>query len=50
MGSSPPWHASWVTAGCEAQGYKPKLLLFHPVVAGEEKAGRVNVCESLHAS
>ena len=48
-GPFPPWRASWVTAGCEAQG-KAEAFLFHPGTAGKGKAGRVNVSESSYAA
>jgi hypothetical protein len=47
-GPFPPWRASWVTAGCEAQG-KAEAFLFHPGTTGEGKAGRVNESESSYA-
>jgi len=36
------WHASLVTAGCEAWE-KAQGPMFHPEVTGKGKAGRVNV-------
>jgi hypothetical protein len=45
---SPSWRASWVTAGCEAQG-EAEALPFHPGVTGEGKTGRVNASESSYA-
>ena len=47
-GPFPPWRASWVTAGCEAQG-KAEAFLFHPGSTGEGKAGRVNESEYSYA-
>jgi hypothetical protein len=35
--------------GVRSPGGKPKPLSFHPGVAGEGKAGRVNASESSHA-
>jgi hypothetical protein len=35
--------------GVRSPGCKPKLLSFHPGVAGEGKAGRVNASESSYA-
>ena len=40
------WHASLVTAGCEARE-KAQGLVFHPSVTGKGKTGRVNVSEPL---
>jgi hypothetical protein len=40
------WHASLVTAGCEARE-KAQGPTFHPEVTGKGKTGRVNLCEPL---
>jgi hypothetical protein len=40
------WHASLVTAGCEARE-EAQGPMCHPEVTGKGKAGRVNVGESL---
>jgi len=43
------WHASLVTAGCEARE-EAQGPMCHPEVTGKGKTGRVNVGEPLEAS
>ena len=46
-GLSPPGRASLVTAGCEAEGFKPKGPRSILGATGEGKTGRMNTSEPL---